>query len=132
VSVTYTPSVQFTQVAPAGYRILEAIKSASRSLRLDLVITCACEAHPDDNPHTKGEAYDVRSRNFTEPMKQTVLQAVMRALQRGDMDAPVEVSTGWATIHFFGQLEKPGEAGEHFHVQRRKGMTYTIDDYLKA
>lgn len=132
MSVGYKPGVQFTTIAPAGYRILDAIRLASAHLGLDLVITCACEAHPPDDPHSTGEAFDVRTHGFTATQKQTILKDIMHFLQRGDMDIPIETANGLATMYFFGQLEHPNESNEHIHLQRRRATTYTVDHFLKA
>lgn len=103
--------VQFLVIAPAGFRILSAIDDCAAKLELDLVITSACDgAHsgPAD-PHHTGEAYDLRSHDFTAEQKDRILAEIMNKL-------------GWE--RFYGFLEKPGTDDEHFHFQRKKGTTY--------
>jgi len=98
-------------IAPAGFRILSAIDQTAAKLGVDLVITSACDgAHsgPDD-PHHHGEAYDVRSHDFTADQKEKILATVMNVL-------------GWT--YFFGFLEAAGTDNEHFHFQRKKGTVY--------
>ncbi len=108
----------FTVIAPAGFCVLAAIKGASRALHLDLTITSACDgAHsgPDD-PHHKGEAYDVRSQDLPDQAtKARVLSCILGQLDPG---------------RFFGFIEAAGTDNEHFHIQRKRGTTYTIEDFL--
>lgn len=116
--------VQFTTIAPAGFRLLGAFDKACVQLGFDLTITSACDgAHsgPDD-PHHTGEAYDVRSKDIED--KDGVLLAVLNQFGH-----PVpETEGGYVTMHFFGWLENPGsrdpQKPEHFHFQRRKGVVY--------
>jgi hypothetical protein len=118
--------VKFSRIAPAGFRILGALERTARRLSVDLIITCACEAHAQHDPHSLGEAYDVRTRTLTDDQKRAVLCEVLLDLQNdaNPQDAPIATSGGLATLHFFGWIEHPGEPTEHLHFQRRKGTTY--------
>lgn len=104
--------VEFTVIAPAGFRILSAIDQICADLGRDLTITSACDGQhsgPTD-PHHTGEAYDVRTNDFPDDaLKQAVLDAIMQKL---------------GTDYFFGFLEDPGTENEHIHCQRKKGTTY--------
>ena len=103
--------VLFSVIAPGGFRILSAIDSAASNLGLNLVITSACDGEhsgPDD-PHHRGEAYDVRSHEFSPEQKDKVLATIMQTL-------------GWSC--FYGFLESPGTDNEHFHFQVKKGTVY--------
>ena len=103
--------VCFTIIAPAGFAILSALQQTAESLELGLTITSACDGNhsgPTD-PHHSGEAFDIRSHDFTNDQKQLILTRVMAVL-------------GWD--HFYGFLEAPGTDNEHFHFQRKKGSTY--------
>jgi hypothetical protein len=122
--VQVKPGVYFARVAPAGVRLLGALERTARRLQLPLLITCACEQHPPDDPHSKGEAYDVRSWSFTPAQKDAVLRQVLLELSDGETDAPTVTGIGLATARFYGQLEHPGHPKEHFHFQRRKGTVY--------
>jgi hypothetical protein len=109
--VTVKPGVLFTVIAPGGFRILEAVTSVARGVGLDLCITSACDgthSGPND-PHHRGEAYDVRSHDFTAPQKATILAAL---------------ETQLALEQFYFFLESPGTDNEHFHIQVKKGTTY--------
>jgi len=101
--------VEFTKIAPAGFHILAAIDSAAAFIAHDLTITSACDGEhsgPDD-PHKRGEAFDVRSHDL--PDKQLALQAIMNSL---------------GTLKFYGFIEDETEANEHLHVQLRHGIIY--------
>ena len=113
------PGVAFDTFAPAGALILDALKTASTKLAIDLTITSGTDgmhSGPGD-PHHTGEAYDVRSHDMTPEIKKTVLAAVMAAL-------PVD--------RFYGFLEWPGEAAEHLHFQRAQGTRFGVSDFLNA
>lgn len=103
--------VLFTVIAPGGFRILSAIDVACKQLDMDLVITSACDGvhSGDSDPHHRGEAYDVRSHDFTPDEKDKLLALIMLLL-------------GWD--RFYGFLENPGTDDEHFHCQVRKGTEY--------
>lgn len=102
---------QFSVIAPGGFRILYAIDRAAQSLGVDLIITSGTDglhSGPND-PHHRGEAYDIRSHDFNEPQKSTVLKEILGFL-------PLD--------NFFGFLESPGTANEHFHIQLKKGTVF--------
>lgn len=127
--VLVKPGVAFTLIAPAGFRLLGAIELAARRVGVQLTITSACDgAHsgPDD-PHHRGEAYDVRSRDLPEAVKHTVLAEIMRACN-DDGVGPAQpvpgIDASLATSKFFGFLEAAGTDNEHIHVQLRKGRNY--------
>jgi len=114
--------VEFTTISPAGFRLLGAIDKTATLLGLDLMITSACDgAHSGaDDPHHLGEAYDVRSRDVAD--KDLLLRTVLSQL-----GTPIPASGGgggYVTAYFFGWLEDAGRENEHFHFQRRRGMTY--------
>lgn len=127
--VRVKPGVLFTTIAPAGFRMLSAIEGAARACRVDLTITSACDGEhsgPDD-PHHRGEAYDVRAHGLSDWQKVSVLDAILRACTAPGEGPPAEGSTiavGWTTAQFFGFLEAAGTDNEHLHVQLRKGRSY--------
>lgn len=101
--------VLFSTIAPGGFRILAAIEHAVETIAHDLTITSACEGEhsgPND-PHHRGEAYDVRTQDL--PDKQLALDAIMGFL---------------GEIRFFGFIENQGGPPEHIHVQVRHGIMY--------
>jgi hypothetical protein len=127
--VSVKAGVQFTAIAPAGFRLLGAIERAARALRVELTITSACDgAHsgPDD-PHHRGEAYDVRSKTLTLGQKEVVLFEILRGCSDEGMGLPERVpgiAHSQSTARFFGFLEAAGTDNEHIHVQLRKGRNY--------
>jgi hypothetical protein len=103
--------VLFSKIAPGGFRILSAIETTARKLNDDLWITSACDgthSGPND-PHHRGEAYDVRSHDFLAGEKAMLLNA-FQSLLPGDQ--------------FYCFLESAGTANEHFHLQVKKGTEY--------
>lgn len=102
--------VLFSIIGPGGFRILSAIDQTAKKL-CDLVITSGCDGEhsgPND-PHHLGNAYDVRSHEFSQEQKDLILAQTMNYL-------------GWD--QFYGFLESPGTDNEHFHFQVKKGTTY--------
>lgn len=117
MSIRIKPGVEFAVVAPAGFLILEALRAASDELGVDLTITSGTDgAHsgPAD-PHHSGQAYDVRSNDLGPATQGRVVEVVMAGL-------------GWT--RFFGFLEAGGTPNAHFHFQRKKGTTFTVQDLL--
>jgi hypothetical protein len=127
--VRVKPGVTFTAISPAGFRLLAAIEGAARALRIELTITSACDgvhSGPDD-PHHCGEAYDVRTHGFTEPVKDAIVFAIMRACADPNAGLPEPIPgipRSRATLRFFGFIEGPGTPNEHIHVQLRRGRAY--------
>jgi hypothetical protein len=121
--------VTFTTIAPAGFRLLAAIERAARELQLPLMITSACDGEhsgPHD-PHHRGEAYDLRTRDLTEGQKDLVLMAIITACSEPGAPPPFllpGVKRSLATALFFGFVEAPRTPNEHIHVQLRQGRTY--------
>ncbi len=103
--------VQFTTIAPGGFRILNAIETTARKAGFDLEITSACDgmhSGPND-PHHRGEAYDVRTHGFSQGEKMTILNCFLSLL-------PAD--------RFYCFLEAPNTSNEHWHCQVKKGTTY--------
>ena len=121
--VKLKPGVQFATIAPAGFAILSALYLASASLGSPLTITSGTDGEhsgPAD-PHHRGEAYDIRSQDFAEVMRPTVLSSIMHSL---GLQQPGSTSTEIFTEQFYGFIEDAGTTNEHIHVQLRKGHVY--------
>ncbi len=121
--------VLFTTIAPAGFRLLGAIEASARELACDLTITSACDGtHAGLNdPHHRGEAYDIRTHGMTDGQKDDVLRRILDHCSNGPNDPALPlapVARSWATRDFFGFVEKPGTDFEHLHVQLRKRAAY--------
>lgn len=110
----------------AGARLLGALDTSARRLKYDLVVTCGAEGHPPDDPHSRGDAFDVRTHDLREEDKLILLREVMIELSDGDnvLDAPMPASGGLGTLHFWGWIEHPNDVNEHLHVQVRKFTVY--------
>jgi hypothetical protein len=108
--------VQFSKIAPGGFRILAAIEYASDQLGHDLTITSGTDgAHSGPNdPHHRGEAYDIRTSDLPDPNQALHLIKDFLAIPDGQEQG------SW----FFAWLEDEGESNQHIHVQVRKGVTY--------
>ena len=103
------PGVQFTVIAPAGFAILAALQQVSEFSGHDITITSACDGEhsgPND-PHHRGEAYDIRCHN----------QDAAVLLQ--DIQVDIE------NTQFYSFIEDEGTPNEHIHIQLRKGATYS-------
>ena len=115
------PSVDFGLfLAPAGARILDVLKRLVPSYSFDVTITSARDSThsgPSD-PHHSGEAFDLRTHDLTDHQKALLLADLRETLYK-------------TPRKFWGDLEAPGQPHEHIHCQRRKGVTYTVDDYLQ-
>lgn len=102
-----------------GLAILQAVKTCSRMLDKDLTITSGSDGiHSGvDDPHHFGDAYDIRSHDLDEINKRQFLANLNNLLPKD---------------RFYYFLESPGTDNEHFHIQVKKGTTFTIQDYLSA
>lgn len=111
MNVVYVKSgVLFTKIAPGGFRILSAIDQVAQQCGVDLVITSACDGTHSgiDDPHHRGEAYDVRSHDLGD-LKEKVIASIMAIL---------------GYDRFYGFIEAEGTDNEHYHLQTKRGTTY--------
>ncbi len=100
--------VQFTTIAPGGFVILGALAVVARIIGHDITITSACDGEhsgPDD-PHHRGEAYDVRSHDL--PSAENAVQMLSEQLG----------------ARFYAFVEDEDTTNEHIHVQVDKGTEY--------
>lgn len=123
-AVWFKAGCETTRIAPSGVRILAALERCAQVIQHDLVVTCGCDSHGPDDPHTKGQAFDVRSHDLTPQQKSQLLSAMMQALSEGPQDVVTPKDGGYVTQHFFGWLEHPGAENEHFHWQQRNHTVY--------
>ena len=114
------PGVDFgTVLAPAGAQILDTLKRLVPAYPFDVTITSARDgvhSGPAD-PHHSGEAFDLRTNTLTDDQTIDLLTDIRRLLYK-------------TPRKFYAFLEAPATANEHIHCQKRKGVTYTISDYL--
>lgn len=105
--------VEFARIAPAGFRILEAISACTRECQVDLTITSGTDGEhsgPAD-PHYTGEAFDLRI-DFDADMLSRVLAFL--TLHLGEAFTVIHEHSG-ATAQ---------TTAAHIHVQRAKGTVY--------
>lgn len=127
-ALRFKPGVKIDRLSIGGACIVAALLQTAAQLPFDLTLTSGNEgphSGPDD-PHPRGDALDVRSHDLADQaLKQRVLALVMSALARFDHQSGiVATSGGLASAHFFGFLETPHAANEHFHIQVRQGVTF--------
>jgi hypothetical protein len=108
--VRVKPGVEFTTIAPGGFELLSAIALTAKEIDHDLTITSACDglhSGPDD-PHHRGEAYDIRTHDLPSP--QHALETLK--VQLGPL--------------FYAFLEDPDDrdGNIHIHAQVAKNTVY--------
>jgi hypothetical protein len=116
------PGVEFGGVLhPAGARILEVLKQVVAALDFDVTITSARDGMHSGtgDPHHSGEAFDLRVHGLTPAQIQRLLHDLKTGLYREPR-------------LFYAFLEAPRTPNAHIHLQRRKGKTYSVEDYLAS
>jgi hypothetical protein len=115
--------VKFDRIRPAGFKILAVLQAATYIFDRDLVITCGTEAHPPSDPHSTGEAFDVRVAN----MPEATILALHNYLRQnlGDRftvlyETPQKPAGVLASI----AVVNPKATAPHFHIQRKAGTVY--------
>jgi hypothetical protein len=114
-------SVTLNGLAPAGVRILAALDRATQILKRDLVVTCGTDSHPSDDPHTKGCALDVRTKDLPEGAI-LALVAALRADLGADFTVLYEVPTTPNGVLASIAYVNTGASAAHLHIQLRKGF----------
>lgn len=121
-------ALPISHLAPAGVRMLGALDALARRFQHDIVVTTTDGNHPPSDPHSLGEAFDVRTKGLPTTMGRSVLlQALLLELADPD-ESPAPVPgialENLATRRFYGQIENPDADNEHLHIQRRNGTVY--------
>ncbi len=108
-----------TNLAPAGARLLDLIKTLAATYDFDITITSGRDGLHSGalDPHKTGEAFDLRSKGLAPGQVSRLLNDLRTALYLSPR-------------RFYAFLEAQGTDNEHIHVQRRNGVVYTMDDYL--
>jgi hypothetical protein len=119
--------VYFGAVTSAQIRMLTALDVAAMESGVVLTVTCAREGHGEDNPHTRGQAIDVRARNLDAP---TVLQVHRRLMQ---ILGPAFTVLYEVPRRPYGVLAdiayvNPKATAPHFHLQAKKGTSWPPAD----
>lgn len=119
------PGTQFAVIAPGGFRILAALEETARLCETDLTITCGTEGHPADDPHTRGEAYDVRVADLTPERLLAVVKALQIALEPLSFYFQYEVPTLPVDVRLRAiAVVNSSASAPHIHLQVKKGHTY--------
>lgn len=122
--------VMFERIAPAGFRILAALDGLTKVLASDQDITCGTEGHADDDPHTRGEAYDVSVRNMNVAMvlkAKTYLEQVLGSRFTVLYEVPTRpLDAVLASIAFLN----PDASAPHFHIQPKKATLYPPEPFV--
>lgn len=119
------PGVRLDGLEPGGFAILSALEQTARAVEIDLTISCGTDGHSPSDPHTLGNALDVRTIDLTPALVLAVLQSIDTLLD-GQL--------------FFWQYECPQVPDDpglravavvshqatapHVHVQVRRGQHY--------
>jgi hypothetical protein len=106
------PGVLFAEIAPGGFHILAALDGCAEAMKRDLAITSACDGQHSGplDPHYRGEAFDVRTKDMIPAQKKFLIDFTMEIL-------------GWE--FFYGFLEAEGTPNEHAHFQVKKGTVFS-------
>jgi hypothetical protein len=108
----------------AGSRILGTLERAGRTLGFNVLVTCGTEDHPPEDPHTLGEAFDVRTLNFTPAEIVTLLHWLQAELGEAFYCQYETPTAPRSAILAALAVVNPAATGEHLHVQRAKGTVY--------
>lgn len=116
------------QIRPdsAGTRLLGAIDRVAMNSPYDVTVTCGSEAHPPNDVHSQGRAFDLRTHDFNDAEKADLLRAILAELTDEPPDI-LQIPGIWyalATDEWFGQIEDHNGPNEHCHVQLRNGAVF--------
>ncbi len=115
----------FSTVAPGGFVILAALQGLSSVIDLPVEITCACEGHLPTDPHTRGEAYDIRTLTWTLAELKLAKSWLRHTL--GDAFTVLYEVPSWpadAAWRDVVDLVNQNATAPHLHVQVKKNTSY--------
>lgn len=117
-------SVRLKGVTPAlawMFYVLDGLARHRRGLPDQLVITSIYDGkHSPNSRHYRGEAIDLRSKNFPTVAAKRAFRA---ELENALNTHPVALASGVGNL-FRVLLEGIGTPNEHFHIQVKKGATF--------
>lgn len=124
------PGVDLNGLAPGGCRILSIAALAPLVLGFDQLISCGKEGHGPDDPHTHGDAVDLRTRDHS-PLE--VLQMISYYQQQLGTDLftvlfevpEAERASIDPMLQEYIYLPSDPDA-QHLHLQVRKGRVFPI------
>lgn len=116
-------SVVLDPIAPAGGAILAAAAMAATTIKCDLVITCGSEGHPPTDPHTLGEAIDIRTSDLSEGQLLALYHALKTTLGP-KFTVLYEVKAKPAGVLGSIAYVNTHASAPHLHIQRAKNTRY--------
>lgn len=127
--LTLKQDVSWDGLAPEGQMIRAAWEQIATELGLALVVTCVCDGHGPEDPHTHGYAIDVRTAG--QPLATVAMMAARAAEILGlkfymqfETDAATLMAIEAAGMKQLGVIAhvNPASTGPHIHTQFRKGL----------
>lgn len=117
-------SVVTSRLAPAGIRILAAIDHAAGICARDLILTCGNEAHPADDPHTRGEAFDVSVHGLAD--REIIALYVTLTSTLGPLFTVLYETPAIQSNSALRQIAtiNPHATAPHLHLQPKKGTIF--------
>lgn len=119
------PGVSWAGLNPAGQRIHAALDRLADTFACAVVATCTTGSHGPDDPHTKGQAIDVRTVGWTPTNAVTYYKWLVNELGPDfycQLEAPITPKD--AELAKVVVVNKAATA-PHLHIQLRKFHTYT-------
>ncbi|MCR4301781.1 MAG: hypothetical protein NUV51_09240, partial [Sulfuricaulis sp.] len=119
-------SVRFDPLTPCQALFLSILVQAAQVIRSSLVITSGREGHGADDPHSRGEALDVRVAGLTRSQLLKLLEILKVTLAiQGDFTVLYEVRAvptdpEVAAVAYVN----PHATAPHIHLQPRKGTRW--------
>ena len=108
-------------------RMICGLDFVGRAMSRDVVVTCAEEDHPKDDPHTKKKAFDIRVKDLPPAIQLTLYQSIVNAMG-GQFTTLYECPEppGDALLRQIAFIN-PDASGPHIHLQVKKGQEYPND-----
>lgn len=123
-NIRFKPSVVL-KPAPGGARILAALDHVAFACKRDVLVSCGAEGHPEDDPHTRGDAYDVSIKGLSCSEVDITVNMLEQFLgaEKGCftvlLEAPTQMA-GFATPVYVNRHA----SAPHLHIQVKKGLSY--------
>lgn len=118
-------SVKLDPMTPALARLISVLEQAAQRLKRDLVVTCGREGHDATDPHTRGMALDVRTRDVADGPLLALLDFLRTALGPA-WTVLYEVPTRPTGVRGQGAWVNPKASAEHCHIQPLKGTVWPM------
>ena len=122
-AVRCLPSVVMTPRTPALDLLLSVLQQGAELLKRDLTVTCGREGHGPDDPHSKVQALDVRSRDLAEGQIVALYEFLRKTLGPKWTvlyEVPAKPKGFLAGIAYVN----PKASAQHFHIQPVKGTSW--------